>query len=67
MPKAKHSEYGEHKQSLTLSITSTGMEKLREMAQDWKISQSELVERIARGMIPLAAPEEQRLGESYAN
>ena len=37
------------------------------MAQDWKISQSELVERIARGMIPLAAPEEQRLGESYAN
>jgi hypothetical protein len=67
MPKAKHSEYGEIKKSLTLSITSTGMEKLREMAQDWKISQSELVERIARGMIPLAAPEEQRLGESYAN
>ena len=67
MPKAKHSEYGEHKKSLSLAITSTGMKKLREMAQDWKISQSELVERIARGMIPLAAPEEQRLGESYAN
>jgi len=67
MPKAKHSEYGDLKKPLSLAITSTGMKKLREMAQDWKISQSELVERIARGMIPLAAPEEQRLGESYAN
>jgi len=64
MPKAKHSEYGEHKKSLTLSITSTGMEKLREMAQDWKISQSELVERIARGIIPVGAREAQQLGES---
>jgi hypothetical protein len=67
MPKAKHSEYGEIKKSLTLSITSTGVKKLREMAQDWKISQSELVERIARRIIPVAVSEAQQLGESYAN
>ncbi len=34
------------------------------MAQDWKISQSELVERIARGIIPVGAREAQQLGES---
>ena len=67
MPKAKHSEYGEHKKSISLAITSTGMKKLREMAQDWKISQSELVERIGRGLIPVADPEEDLLGESCAN
>ncbi len=63
MPKAKHSEYGEVKKTLTLSITETGMKKLKDMAADREISQSELVERIARGLISVAAPEEQLLGE----
>ncbi|WP_367267992.1 hypothetical protein [Okeania sp. SIO2C9] len=34
------------------------------MAASRGISQSELVERIARGLIRVAAPEEQLLGES---
>ncbi|MCA1993600.1 MAG: ribbon-helix-helix protein, CopG family [Coleofasciculus sp. S288] len=67
MPKAKHSEYGEIKKDAHFSLTPTSIEGLDKMARQRRISRSEMVERIGRGLIPVAAPEEDRLGESCAN
>jgi hypothetical protein len=67
MPKAKHSEYGETKKDAHFSLTPTSIEGLDKMARYRKISRSELVEKIGRGLLLIAAPEEQQLGESYAN
>jgi hypothetical protein len=67
MPKAKHSEYAEIKKDAHFSLTPTSIDGLDKMARQRKISRSELVERIGRGLIPIAVPEEQQLGESCAN
>jgi hypothetical protein len=67
MPKAKHSEYGETKKDAHFSLTPTSIEGLDKMARYRKISRSELVEKIGRGLLLIAAPEEQRLGEFCAN
>ncbi len=67
MPKAKHSEYGEIKKDAHFSLTPTSIEGLDKMARQRKISRSELVEKIGRGLIAIAAPEEQQLGEFCAN
>ncbi|HCF29484.1 MAG TPA: hypothetical protein DEV81_20290 [Cyanobacteria bacterium UBA11049] len=67
MPKAKHLEYGETKKDTHFSLTPTSIKGLDKMARQRKISRSELVEKIGRGLIQIAAPEEQRLGEFCAN
>jgi hypothetical protein len=67
MPKTKHAEHGESKNGVSFALTPTGLKGLAKMAQERKISRSELVERIGRGIIPVAGLEEQQLGESYAN
>jgi metal-responsive CopG/Arc/MetJ family transcriptional regulator len=67
MPKAKHSEYGEIKKDAHFSLTPTSIEGLDKMARQRKISRSELVEKIGRGLISISAPEKQRLGEFCAN
>jgi metal-responsive CopG/Arc/MetJ family transcriptional regulator len=67
MPKAKHSEYGEIKKDAHFSLTPTSIEGLDKMARQRKISRSELVEKIGRSLIPISAPEKQRLGEFCAN
>jgi hypothetical protein len=67
MPKTKHGEYGESKSGVNFALTPTSLKGLTKMAEERKISRSELVERIGRGLIPVADPEEDRLGEFCAN
>ncbi|HAA30033.1 MAG TPA: hypothetical protein DCE56_23040 [Cyanobacteria bacterium UBA8553] len=45
--------YDEKKKPLNLAMTPTGAKLLDEMAKERGLTRSELVERIARGIIPL--------------
>lgn len=47
-------------EKLTLQMTPTGRRLIGEIAQKFNISISELVERIARGVIPLGAPKDDK-------
>jgi hypothetical protein len=67
MPKTKHGEYGESKSGANFALTPTSLKGLTKMAKERNISRSELVERIGRGIIPVAGLEEQQLGEFCAN
>lgn len=60
--------YDEMKKRVNLSLTPTGFDGLENLAEEWGLSKSELVEQIGRGTIPVPKPEEaERLGESSAN
>jgi|GEM_PF-1028212 len=48
--------YDEVKGKMTLSLTRTAIEGLDELAVQHDLSRSELVERIGRGLIPIAKP-----------
>ena len=45
--------YDEKKKPLNLAMTPTGAKLLDDMAKDRGLTRSELVERVARGIIPL--------------
>ncbi|MEG5136898.1 MULTISPECIES: hypothetical protein [unclassified Microcoleus] len=60
MAKSKHKSirnqpemYDEIKKSCTFGLTKTAIKKLDSLSQRYGISRSELVERIARGLIKL--------------
>lgn len=48
--------YDEVKNRVSLTLTPTATTKLDETASEYGVSRSELVEQIARGIIPLASP-----------
>lgn len=47
---------GEYKQRVTISLTQSGLAQLDELAKAYRLSRSELIERVGRGLIPLALP-----------
>lgn len=66
--KGKPAFYDQMKKRVNLSLTPTGFEGLDNLAGEWGLSKSELVEQIGRGTILVSKPEEaKRLGESLAN
>jgi hypothetical protein len=50
-------KYDEQKKIATFSLTPTGKEGIKKIAQQMKLSQSELIEQIGRGKIQLAITE----------
>lgn len=56
-PKRKSREtfYGEPKRPTIFSLTPTASEKLDVLAAEFSLSRSELIEQIARGIIPVDA------------
>ncbi|WP_416674705.1 ribbon-helix-helix protein, CopG family [Egbenema bharatensis] len=68
MPKAKHSEHGQEKKIISMSVPEDAVKGLDEWAKELNISRSELVTRIGLGKIPLnLSLESQHLGESSAS
>ena len=55
--------YDEVKKRVSLSLTPTAISKLDELAQELSLSRSELVEQIARGVIPLTG--QKSLSEEF--
>ncbi|HAZ46500.1 MAG TPA: hypothetical protein DCZ55_19105 [Cyanobacteria bacterium UBA11371] len=58
--------YDEKKKPLNIAMTPTGAKMLDDLAKNMGLTRSELVERIARGIIPLQtnSPETDDLGKS---
>lgn len=52
--KSRETLYGEHKKPTMISLTPTGAEKLEALAAEFSLSRSELIEQIARGIIPIS-------------
>lgn len=60
--------YDEFKRSLDLTLTPTAKQGLSELAKEWNLSKSELIERIGRGIIRLPNPQSLELvGEPPTN
>jgi hypothetical protein len=55
-PFGRTPDYGENRTRVNMTLTPTCISALDDMAKALKISRSELVERIGRGIIPLGLP-----------
>lgn len=53
MPKASHTEYGEKRVNKGYAVTPTAAKLFSDMASERGLSASNLIEKIARGEIPL--------------
>lgn len=53
MHKIKHDQYPENKTSKTVGLTNIGWHGLKQLAQSHRVSVSEFVERVGRGIYPL--------------
>ncbi len=62
MPKTKHSEHGEIKKTVSMSLTQTSIKGLDRQAQELGVSRSEFIELIGRGLVN-SNPNVQLLGE----
>lgn len=49
MPRQSPKAYSEQKKQIGIGLTPTGLEKLDQIAKEFKLSRSELIEQIARG------------------
>lgn len=56
MPKVRNLGYGEHKATVSVTLTPTAIERLDQQAAVMGISRSELIERLARGLGELNSP-----------
>lgn len=52
--------YSEPKEKVSLALTKTAIRNLEELASQLGVSRSELVEQVARGIIPLGQPLEKK-------
>ncbi|WP_449416067.1 ribbon-helix-helix protein, CopG family [Phormidium nigroviride] len=52
--------YSEPKEKVSLALTKTAIHNLEELASQLGVSRSELVEQVARGIIPLGQPLEKK-------
>lgn len=55
--KSREPLYGEPKKPTIFSLTPTASEKLDLLAAEFALSRSELIEQIARGIIPVGSPD----------
>ena len=53
--KGQPEKYGEMKKRVNFTLTPTGIARLDGLASQMQLSKSELVEQVARGVIPLQA------------
>lgn len=53
-PNGRPPSYGKKKSRVTLSLTETSVDGLDRLAEMFNLSRSEFVERIGRGVIPIA-------------
>lgn len=53
--KSREPLYGELKKPTMISLTPTAAGKLETLASEFSLSRSELIEQIARGMIPIGS------------
>ena len=56
--KASRRKYGEKKTNMSNLVTPTAQSGLDELARDFKISRSEFLEQIGRGLLVVSTPTE---------